>query len=84
MVTMMARPLRVVSSDGEEPEPQHERDTSNPDSMPPLPQRKFTDGPALDRKLVHVRRLDLTPLMGNCGTCGESNEDGCACKRCGV
>lgn len=38
MITSMARPLFVVTG-GNEPEPQHERDHSNPDQLPPPPQR---------------------------------------------
>ncbi|MBO8189210.1 hypothetical protein [Streptomyces spirodelae] len=32
-------PTPVAAGDDTEPEPQHERDTSNPDSMPELPRR---------------------------------------------
>lgn len=39
----------------DEPEPQHERDTSNPDELPPLPRRNsgFTPGQQLGRELLH-------------------------------
>ena len=39
MSTIMTRSIRTVITGGEEPEPQHERDTSNPDRMPQLPRR---------------------------------------------
>ncbi|AXK34691.1 hypothetical protein DVA86_20585 [Streptomyces armeniacus] len=35
----MTRPPAAVTTAADEPEPQHERDTSNPDQMPPLPRR---------------------------------------------
>ncbi|MGP3990851.1 hypothetical protein [Streptomyces sp. 3N207] len=35
---MLTHPTAPVAA-GDEPEPQHDRDTSNPDSMPELPRR---------------------------------------------
>ncbi len=49
---MLAHPLApVAAGDDTEPEPQHERDTSNPDSMPELPRRLPQTGTAAERRL---------------------------------
>lgn len=39
MSTIMTRHARLATAAGEEPEPQHDRDTSIPDRQPPLPRR---------------------------------------------
>ncbi|WP_431983131.1 hypothetical protein [Streptomyces qinglanensis] len=49
---MLAHPLAPVAAEDEtEPEPQHDRDTSNPDSMPELPRRLPQAGTATERRL---------------------------------
>ncbi|MFI7246390.1 hypothetical protein [Streptomyces qinglanensis] len=49
---MLAHPLSpVAAGDDTEPEPQHERDTSNPDSMPELPRRLPQTGTAANLRL---------------------------------
>lgn len=50
-ISIAHTPAPAVAGDDTEPEPQHERDTSNPDAMPELPRRLPQTGTAVDRRL---------------------------------